>query len=239
VYVALAHPGALTDPSPLIVDLGFGAFPWTTLEMRARWAAINPALRVVGLEIDPERVAAAQPYAEPPGVQFAAGGFNVADAFGGERARLIRCYNVLRQYEESAVDDALAAMAGALEPDGLLVEGTSTPSGRLVAFDVYRRDGRGLSHEALVFGTNFRAHATPADFQAILPKRLIHRMRDPGPAHFFAAWQRAFALARGGGARGLRAEWISAVQTLAARYPVDVRERIVRRGYLAVRTTLD
>ncbi len=131
-------------------------------------------------------------------------------------------------------------MAEALEPGGLLVEGTSTPSGRLVAFDVYRRSesGGGLSHEALIFGTNFRAHTAPVDFQAILPKRLIHHMHDDGPAHFFSAWQRAFLLARGGGARSLRAEWAAAAQALAAAYPVDVRERIVRRGYLAVRAAL-
>ncbi|MCC7207763.1 MAG: class I SAM-dependent methyltransferase [Anaerolineae bacterium] len=238
VYVALAHPGALSSPAPLVVDLGFGAFPWTTLEMHARWMALNPALRVIGLEIDPERVAAAMPYADPPRVRFVVGGFNVIDALGGERARLIRAYNVLRQYDESAVEGALAAMAEALEPDGLLVEGTSTPSGRLVAFDVYRRiDGGGLAHEALVFGTNFRAHAAPVDFQAILPKRLIHHMRDPGPADFFAAWQHAQAMARGA-ARGRRAEWVAAARLLATAYPVDVRERITRRGYLAVRAPL-
>lgn len=237
MYVALVHPGVLSGPAPLVVDLGFGAFPWTTLEMRARWAAINPGLRLIGLEIDPERVAAALPYAEAPQVRFAAGGFNVANTLGGERARLIRCYNVLRQYEESTVPDALATMAEALEPGGLLVEGTSTPSGRLVAFDVYLQTGRGLEHETLVFGTNFRVQATPGDFQAILPKRLIHHMRDPGPERFFQAWRRALVMARGG-ARGLRAEWIAAAHTLAALYPVDVRERIVRRGYLAVRDSL-
>lgn len=238
VFVALAHIGALTGPAPLVVDLGFGAFPWTTLEMRARWTATNPTLRVIGLEIDAQRVLAAQPYAEPPQVRFAPGGFNVADALGGERARLIRCFNVLRQYEESAVPDALAAMGEALEPDGLLVEGTSTPSGRLVAFDVYRRTRRGLVHEALVFGTNFRAQVTPGHFQAILPKRLIHRMRDSGPSSFFEAWRRAFVMARGSGVRGLRAEWMAAAQALAALYPVDARQRIVRRGYLAVRASL-
>lgn len=238
MYTALAYPGALTGSSPLVVDLGFAAFPWTTLEMYARWTALNPALRVTGLEIDPERVAAAQPYADPPRVRFGLGGFNVKDALGGEQARVIRAFNVLRQYDEGAVGGALAAMAEALRPDGLLIEGTSTPSGRLVAFDVYRRnDGVGLAHEALVFGTNFRAHAAPVDFQAILPKRLIHHMRDPGPASFFAAWQRAQALARGA-ARGRRAEWMATARMLAAAYPVDVRERLTRRGYLAVRAPL-
>lgn len=238
VYLALTHRAEINTPEALAVDLGFGAYPWTTLEMVQRWSVINPRLRVVGLEIDPDRVAAALPYAEPPRVDFRWGGFNVLDALNGERAQLIRCFNVLRQYEESAVAPALDAMAEALRPGGLLVEGTSTPSGRRVAFDVYRRLPAGLCHEALVFGTNFRGAFDPADFQAILPKRLIHHMHDPGPARFFGAWQRAFAIARGRGGEGIRARWLATAQALADHYPVDNRPRVVRRGYLALRDTL-
>ena len=46
---------------PLVVDLGFGATPVTTVELRTRLARSAPDVRVVGLEIDPARVAAAQP----------------------------------------------------------------------------------------------------------------------------------------------------------------------------------
>src|SRR5579859_2807954 len=138
VYVALALPGVLAHGSPLVVDLGFGTYPWTTLEMRQRWLPLNPRLRVLGVEIDPARVEAALPYADPPAILFKEGGFNLVDVLGGERARLVRCYNVLRQYDEAAVGPALTTMADALESDGVLIEGTSNPSGRLVAFDVYR-----------------------------------------------------------------------------------------------------
>lgn len=44
---------------PLIVDLGFGASPVTTLELYRRVRAVTPEAEVTGLEIDPERVAAA------------------------------------------------------------------------------------------------------------------------------------------------------------------------------------
>jgi hypothetical protein len=192
------------------------------------------------LEIDPERVAAALPYADPPQVDFRLGGFNVADALDsqrGERARLIRAYNVLRQYEEPDVPPALAAMAAALESGGLLIEGTSNPTGRMVAFDVYRRTLDGLQHDALVFGTNFRAELEPIDFQTILPKRLIHRMLDPIPAAFFAAWRESHQIARGL-ARTRRGRWIAAANLLRNRYPIDTRNRITRRGYLVLRDSL-
>src|SRR5689334_9864918 len=100
VYVGLALSGVLSSGSPLVVDLGFGAYPWTTLEMFERFLPINPSLRVMGVEIDPERVAAALPYAQPSIIDFRQGGFNVDEVLRGEPVRLIRCYNVLRQYEE-------------------------------------------------------------------------------------------------------------------------------------------
>ncbi len=238
VYVGLVGSGVLSGGSPLVVDVGFGAYAWTTLEMRERWLPFNPRLRVLGVEIDPERVEAALPYADPPAIDFKLGGFNLIDVLGDERARLIRCYNVLRQYDESAVGEALATMGRALEPGGILIEGTCNPSGRLVAFDVYRKTGDGLEHEALVFGTAFRGPVDPGDFQAILPKRLIHHMLDPVPSAFFAAWKQAFARARGAGHSG-RQQWHAAAVLLRAVYPVDVRRRITHRGFLVVRGGLE
>jgi hypothetical protein len=240
VYIALTCAEVLRGGAPLVVDLGFGAQPWTTLEMRARWLPINPQLRVVGVEIDVERVAAALPFAAPPAVDFARGGFNIAEAlrpFGG-RARLIRAYNVLRQYEEAAVGPALAALNDGLEDGGLLIEGTCTPTGRLAAFDLYQRREGALTHVALIFATNLRAEAAPVDFQAILPKRLIHHAHAPRPAAFFAAWARAQETMRGQGDR--RRRWLLTGLALRARHgwPVDVRPRLLRRGYLTLYDTL-
>jgi len=234
VYVAVALANVLHGPRPLVVDVGYGAAAWTTLEMRARWLPLNPDLRVLGLEIDPERVAAALPYAAPPALDFKLGGFNVADHTGSGTVAVIRAYNVLRQYEESAVGAALAQMGEALRPGGILIEGTSTPSGRWVAFDVYEKVGGGLAHRALVFGTNFRTPTTPVDFQTILPKRLIHHALDPDPAAFFAAWARCLARVRGVAGEDRRRAWVLAAHALrsAYGYPIDRRDRILRRGFL-------
>lgn len=243
-FVALAYPHVLTSGSPLVIDVGYGAQAWTALEMYERWLPLNPRLRLLGLEIDPERVAAAQPYARPPTLTFALGGFNVTDALRGESARLIRAYNVLRQYDEGAVSGALMLLSRGLERGGLLIEGTSTPSGRMVAFDVYRQTASPpaseLAHEALVLGTNFRDLIAPNDFQTILPKRLIHHMRDAALSDFFAAWARAAATVRGMGVRNERGVWVAAGQRLRAQfsYSIDPRPRLLRRGYLMLRTPL-
>jgi SAM-dependent methyltransferase len=237
IYVALALSGTLTGNAPLVVDLGFGAYPWTTLEMRTRWLRINPTLRVLGVEIDPQRVAAALPYAQPPTIDFRPSGFNLIDVLKGEQARLIRCYNVLRQYDEGNVRAALDEMAQALEPGGVLIEGTSNPSGRLVAFDVYQKALSGLVHRSLVFGTNFRTIIQPINFQAILPKRLIHHTRDAVPLAFFTHWQESFERTRG---LTRRQQWIAAALRLKSKYnyPVDSRLRLLRRGYLSINASL-
>jgi len=60
----------------LVVDLGFGAHPVTTVELYRRLCAVRPDVRVVGLEIDASRVEfAAATAAEPPALTFARGGF--------------------------------------------------------------------------------------------------------------------------------------------------------------------
>src|SRR5262245_47322606 len=62
---------------PLVVDIGYGQSPVTTIELRRRLAAVRPDVRVVGLELDPVRVSAAQFAADPPGLEFRRGGFDL------------------------------------------------------------------------------------------------------------------------------------------------------------------
>lgn len=240
VYVALAWPHILTHGTSLIVDLGYGAYPWTALEMFERWRPLNPSMCLLGIEIDPERVATALPYAQPGVIDFRLGGFNLTETLKGERVRLIRAYNVLRQYDETAVSDALHTMSAALEPGGLLIEGTSNPSGRLTVFDVYQKDGDSLTHREIVFATNLRESVEPVDFQAVLPKRLIHHAQDAEPGDFLEVWRVSLTLARGAGYISPRRRWVYAGHLLRERYgyPVDVRSRVINRGYLAVRSTL-
>ena len=157
-----------------LVDLGYGAEPFTTLEMAQRLRALNPRLPVLGVEIDPDRVAAALPHADDL-THFRRGGFNLPLARHPdgrpEMARVIRAFNVLRQYDEAAVAGAYAELAHGVLPGGLLVEGTSDPLGRIWVANVLRRAAAPVwEAEALVFSTNFRSGFEPAMFQAVLPK---------------------------------------------------------------------
>src|SRR5919202_5299731 len=86
---------------PLVVDLGYGASGITTVELRDRLRAVRSDVEVVGIEIDPQRVAAAQPLAGP-GLSFVLGGVELPGP-GGRRPVLVRAFNVLRQYGEEAV----------------------------------------------------------------------------------------------------------------------------------------
>ena len=84
---------ALLDASdPLVVDLGYGALPVTTLELANRLRTVRPDVAVVGLEIDPERVVARS----RDGVRFALGGFELAGLRPDPRARIQRAAPVPR-----------------------------------------------------------------------------------------------------------------------------------------------
>lgn len=218
----------------LFVDLGYGAEPFTTLESAERFRRLNPSLPVLGVELDAERVATAQPFADEQ-TYFRLGGFNLP-LRSGEHVRLLRAFNVLRQYEEAAVADAYALLARQLLPGGLLVEGTSDPFGRIwVAHLMRKTQGVDqLAQEALVFSTNFRTGFDPAEFQTILPKNLIHRVVPGTPIYeFFVHWQQATWATVAQRTWGARAWFAASVHRLAELgYQIDVRRRWLARGYL-------
>jgi hypothetical protein len=224
------------------VDLGYGREPVTTLESARRLRMLNPQLPVLGVEIDPERVAAAQPFVGA-GIVFRLGGFNLPLAQwpdgAPETVRIVRAFNVLRQYDEQEVDDALTRLGRYVLPGGLLVEGTSDPVGRLWTANVLRRANSGETawqREALVFSTNFHSPFDPGDFQPVLPKNLIHRMT-PGEAifDFFPAWKQAALETAAFRAWGGRAWFVAAAHRLvAAGYRVNTRPGWLRKGFLIV-----
>ncbi len=219
----------------IYVDLGYGAEATTTLESAARLRTLHPGLPVLGVEIDPQRVAAAQPYADRL-THFRLGGFNLPLA-AGETVRILRAFNVLRQYEEAEVSPAWAAMGDALLPGGLLLEGTSNPTGRVWCTNVLRKTAGQLVQEALVFGTNFRAGFEPGIFQPVLPKNYIHRMV-AGEAiyEFFEDWKRAARTSQPVRTLGLRQWFAASAKGLAASgYRIELRHKFLKRGLLVWR----
>lgn len=65
----------------IFIDLGFGRYPTTTIETYRRLAGINPDIRVIGVEIDTERLLGAKRY-EQSNVEFRLGGFNLHKEYG-------------------------------------------------------------------------------------------------------------------------------------------------------------
>jgi hypothetical protein len=254
-FLAFYDPGLLRRvdgpfAGAFFVDLGYGAEPFTTLESAERLRRINPVLPVLGVEIDPERVAAAQPYADEL-THFRLGGFNLPLRARGDGAaetvRIIRAFNVLRQYEESEVAGAWETMGKRLLPGGLLIEGTSEPFGRVWVANVLRRsphpgplpggEGGGLRYEGLLFSTNFRLGFDPTGFQAVLPKNLIHRMTPGEPIYaLLEAWKRAARETMAACVWGPRQWFAAAAHRLAALgYPVTLRSKLLSGGFLLIR----
>lgn len=164
--------------NPLVVDLGFGASATTTTEMFTRLRAVNPQVRVVGLEIDPARVELANEQlrasalADAP-VRFQHGGFEIAT---DESPAIIRAMNVLRQYEESEVGAVWEQLCARLRPEGALVEGTSNEIGRVASWVTLQSTGPATFTIALKvdeLGTD--PMPAPSVVAERLPKALIHR----------------------------------------------------------------
>ncbi|WP_374103616.1 class I SAM-dependent methyltransferase [Micromonospora sp. U56] len=214
---------------PLVVDLGYGATPVTAVELRARLATgVRADVRVVGLEIDPVRVAAAAPAADPPGLTFARGGFELA----GLRPVLVRAFNVLRQYDESEVAAAWRTVTDRLAPGGALVEGTCDELGRLGSWALVDAAGP----RTLTLAARLATLETPAQLAERLPKALIHRNVPGERVHdLIRALDDAWQAAAGYAPFGPRQRWLRAVGTLKqAGWPVLDRPPRWRHGELTL-----
>ena len=198
---------------PLVVDLGYGATPVTTVELYSRLAKhVRADIEVVGIEIDPERVAAAQPLARL-GLNFALGGFEIPT--GDRQPALIRASNVLRQYDEEEVVAAWSTMTSRLAPGGMLVEGTCDEIGRRSTW-VALASGQRFP-DTFTMSLHIDSLEAPSDIAPRLPKCLIHRNVPGEPIYEFLrqfddAWARSSHLI----AFGARQRWVATVEQLAA-----------------------
>ncbi|MCO4773854.1 MAG: class I SAM-dependent methyltransferase [Deltaproteobacteria bacterium] len=229
---------ARRDRTPF-VDLGYGRLPLTTLESARSLRQLNPRLPVLGVEVDPARVEAAKRW-EDEDTRFRRGGFELPLGGRGDasQARVIRALNVLRQYEEPAARDAWRLLGDRLSPGGLLIEGTCSPLGRLMAVQLLRKGESGLEDAGLLFSTNFRTvePLSPSAFQAVLPKHLIHHVVPGTAVHgLMQSWGRAWERARVVEAFGRRQVWVRAARELAAAgFSVWDDPWTLRRGFLLV-----
>lgn len=204
--------------APLVVDLGYGASPVTTVELFARLRAVRADTEVVGLEIDPERVAAAAA-AQTAGLSFRRGGFELA----GLRPLVVRALNVLRQYDEQPAAEAWRTLRAGLAPGGLLVEGTCDEIGRLAAWVALGPEGP----RTLTLAAHLPSLARPSELAERLPKALIHHNVAGEGVHALLveldlAWDRASVYAP----FGVRQRWVAACEALDWPQSGPVRHRL-------------
>ncbi len=215
---------------PVVVDLGYGASPVTVLELHDRLMRVRRDVEVVGIEIDPARVAAGRGL-ERPGLRFALGGFEVPLPDGG-RPTVVRAFNVLRQYAEDEVPPAWALVASRLAPDGLLVDGTCDELGRLASWVAVEAAGP----VSLTVSLRLRGLDRPSVVAERLPKALIHRNVPGEPVHrFLEELDRAWRYAAPQAGFGVRQRWLATCTALRDDgWPVLDGPRRWRLGELTV-----
>jgi hypothetical protein len=215
---------------PLVVDLGYGASGITALELRNRLRSVRPDVEVVGVEIDPARVAAALPLAGP-GLSFVRGGFELPLP-GGRRPVVVRALNVLRQYAEAEVPEAWTTLLDRLATGGLLVDGTCDEVGRRAAWIALDADGP-LS---LTLSLRLAGLERPSSIAERLPKALIHRNVPGERVHgFLAALDDAWTRQAPRGTFGVRQRWLATVEQVRdAGWPVLDRPSRWRLGEVTV-----
>lgn len=218
-----------SSTAPIVVDLGYGASPVTAVELRDRLRTVRPDVEVVGIEIDPARVAAAQPLAGP-GLRFALGGFEIPLP-GEARPTVVRAFNVLRQYAEAQVAPTWSLVCARLAPGGLFVDGTCDEIGRRATWVALEPDGP----VTLTVSWRLAGLTQPGEIAERLPKALIHRNVPGERIHdFLSALDRAWARQAGHAAYGVRQRFVATAGALAADgWPLRHAERW-RLGELTV-----
>lgn len=215
---------------PLVVDLGFGAKATTAVELFSRLQKVRPDIRVLGLEIDPERVQRAK-VSEREGLSFALGGFEIPTP-DNESVTVIRALNVLRQYDVSEVVGAWKTMTERLSPEGVLIEGTSNEIGSVSSWLSITAEGPLQFTISLKLGQL----QSPSVVAERLPKLLIHR-NVPGEAihRFLKELDRAWAKHAGLGSFSALQRWQAVlVELKTAGWPVLTPKSRAKLGELTL-----
>jgi hypothetical protein len=234
-WLLATYAGALRAAAdPLIVDLGYGASAWTTVELADRLRRVRTDVDVWGIEIDPERVRGAQPYAGP-GLSFAHGGFELA-ALAGRRPLVVRAFNVLRQYDEKDVAAAWREVTSRLAAQGTLLDGTCDEQGRLATW----LDVGPAGVRSLTLACRLASLERPSRWAERLPKSLIHR-NVPGESihRLLSDLDRAWAAAAPYGSYGLRQRFTATVDALRGTWPIRTPAHRARLGELTLDWPVD
>ena len=214
-----------------MVDLGYGASPITVIELQERLAKVNESIRVVGVEIEKDRVQNGRALGRTD-IDFLLGGFETPLPPGHERCELIRAFNVLRQYSEDEVPAAWNLMTSRLSDDGVLVEGTCDEIGRIASWVTLDRSGV----QSFTISLHLRSLELPSKVAERLPKVLIHRNVPGEKIHeYLVALDRAWANNAALGTFGVVQRWLATCDELKSNgWPVVVDRKRWRLGEITV-----
>ena len=229
-----AQPVLRKTESPIVVDLGYGGSPITAVELLERCRKVNPQTRVLGVEIDRERVERGLVVAHPH-LQFTLGGFEtpMPASFGeASQASVIRALNVLRQYEEAEVAAAWELMCSRLTTDGVLIEGTCDEIGRLASWITLTKTGPAWFTVSL----RLPGLELPSKVAERLPKALIHHNVPGEPIHeFLQALDKAWLTQAGLGTFSPQQRWVATCEQIHhAGWPVLTDKRRWKLGELTI-----
>lgn len=232
-----------TTDDPLVVDLGYGASATTPVELATRLSSVRSDIEVVGIEIDPARVAGAQTeltqwlssgHISPESahhVSFRQGGFETPLP-GNRLAAVIRAFNVLRQYDEAEVNAAWDLMVSRLQPGGVVVEGTCDEIGRISSWIALTAEGP----HTLTISMKLSTLELPSIVAERLPKALIHHNVPGEPIYDFVsqldkAWLTHAPLS----AFGATQRWVATVQSMKEQgWPIRGNKSRWKLGELTV-----
>ena len=151
-----------------------------------------------------------------------------------ETVRLVRAFNVLRQYDESEAIPACNSIMHSVLPGGLFLDGTSDPFGRVWTGNLMRKTDPDWNLEALVLGANLRLDFDADAFQTRLPKSFIHRMQPGEPIfNFMEDWKSATRDTRSHSVWGPRDWFVAAGNMMVQKgYQIARPGKWLRKGWL-------
>lgn len=205
----------------VVVDIGLGSHPWTTLALADRLAAW-PQLRLIAVDNDPERLRRAARVL-PERVELVLGGTDLSD---WAPIRLIRAMNLLRAYRPAEARSARGRLRQALEPGGLLLEGSCSAAGEVGTAELLLPSP--TDRIELLTHCRLEHSFAPARLWPYLPMvwrgpgRLSRRRWLAGDpmACLVRAWSWCFEAARAQGLRQPDVLWQRSLQRLAEWIPV-------------------
>ncbi|OQX86681.1 MAG: hypothetical protein B6D55_05505, partial [Candidatus Omnitrophica bacterium 4484_70.2] len=190
---ALAFFGLdISKGKKIIIDVGIGGrgAP-TTFDMYRILSKLNPDLKIIGIDYNPDNVKLAQEKAQKEGIKnisFIKVGFNFRLG-KNKKADIITCFNVLMDYKRDERLTAIKELGRRLKNKGVLLEGRSDDIGKYISFIIYQLENKVLIRKQIIFCVNLKSLTNPQLFRRVLPAEFIGDELNWGINSFIEEWE--------------------------------------------------